>query len=266
MANARSAIGETLQNEFRISRVVSQTFNVYFGRFFSFTFIGAAVYAPLFLLLALNPAETIEDQSIQGAIFIFFYFFVASLATAIIVHAAFQHMRDGAFSLGASVATALRRLLPLVALSILWMLGVTLGFMLLIIPGFIVLVMWCVIVPCCVVEKTGPIRSFGRSRELTKGVRWKLLGLFFVTFLISTLLSIGSNALFGVYANFNLTDPQQLQQQQLALQSSWLYITYSIIFAGIYLAFFSVLVIVIYSHLRQHKEGVDINTIASVFD
>ena len=264
MSNAATATDDLSQNEFRVGRIISRTFSVYFSHFISFTFIGVMVYAPLFLFMILFPAVTRDGQVINSLASLFFYLFISPLATAIIVHAAFQHMRGGAFSLTASVATGLRRLLPLIALSILWGLGVWLGFVLLIVPGLILLVMWCVIVPCCVVEKTGPFRSFGRSRELTKGVRWKLFGLFLVVFLIAMIFSVGSSALFGAFTNVG--DIQQLQLRQGQLQASWIYMAYSLIFAGIYLAFFSILVVVIYYYLRQYKEGADIYAIASVFD
>jgi hypothetical protein len=264
MSQAATAIDDLSQTEFRVGRIISRTSSVYFSHFISFTLIGVIVYAPLFLFIILVPATTREGQAIQSLVSLFFYLFISPLATAIIVHAAFQHMRGGEFSLTASVATGLRRLLPLIALSILWGLGVWLGFVLLIVPGLILLVMWCVIVPCCVVERTGPIRSFGRSRELTKGVRWKLFGLFLLVFLIAMVLSIASSALFGAFTN--VFDIQQFQIQQQQLQASWAYMAYSLIFAGIYLAFFSILVVVIYYYLRQYKEGADIYAIASVFD
>lgn len=264
MSNATTSIDDLSQNNFSIGRVLSQTFSVFFGRFLSFTAIGTAVYSPLFLFTFFIPATTPNGQMIQGLVTAFFYFFISPLATAIIVYAAFQHMRGGAFSLGASIARGVNRLLPLIGLSILWAFGVGLGFMLLVIPGVILFIMWYVIVPCCVVERAGPISSFGRSRELTRGVRWKLSGLLLVVFLILVIVSTASNALFGVYSH--LGDLQQMQQHQQQLQASWLYITYSLVFAGIYLAFNSVLVVVTYYHLRQYKEGVDIEAIASVFD
>jgi len=43
-------------------------------------------------------------------------------------------------------------------------------------PGLIVFTMWFVATPACVVERLGPFRSMGRSRQLTKGHRWKIFG------------------------------------------------------------------------------------------
>ena len=93
-------------------------------------------------------------------------------------------------SFGESLSTALSVVLPLIGLSILMGIGLMLGFILLVVPGVILLLMWAVAVPVLVVERTGVIAAFGRSAELTKGVRLKILGLFVVFAVAYWLLSI----------------------------------------------------------------------------
>src|SRR6202008_4166412 len=44
--------------------------------------------------------------------------------------------------------------------------------------------------PTCVVEQVGTVRSLGRSQELTKGSRWRLLGLFLVTVIPGLIISV----------------------------------------------------------------------------
>lgn len=269
MSNASTSINDLSQNNFRVGQVLSRTFRVYFGNFLRFTLIGAAAYTPLFLFFSLVPLTSPEAQITQSIVSFVFYLFISPLATATIVYAAFQHMRGDPFSLGGSVARGLSRALPLIVLSFLWVLGITIGFALLIIPGLILLLMWYVVVPCCVVERTGPLRSFGRSRELTKGVRWKLFGLLLVVFIVLTIVGTVGNAIWGLY--FNVFDMSQLSPQEQLLriqqmQSSVIHNVYNILVASITLAFNSVLVVVTYYYLRQYKEGVDIEAIASVFD
>ena len=55
--------------------------------------------------------------------------------------------------------------------------GVMIGMILVIVPGIILLLMWWVYIPAIVVEGKGIIGAFGRSRELTRGRRWHILGL-----------------------------------------------------------------------------------------
>jgi hypothetical protein len=69
-----------------------------------------------------------------------------------------------------------RHFLPLIGLTILWWLGVALGWVMLMVPGLILLTMWSVSMPALVAEDTGVIGAFGRSRGLTKGLRWPIFG------------------------------------------------------------------------------------------
>lgn len=73
-----------------------------------------------------------------------------------------------------SFTAAARMCLPALGLTILWLIGVYLGLILVIVPGCIVLAMWSVSVPALIAEHTGVIGAFGRSRELTKGHRFKI--------------------------------------------------------------------------------------------
>lgn len=75
---------------------------------------------------------------------------------------------------GAAGATA-RRLLPMVAISVLGMIGGFLGALLFIVPAFILILNWAVILPVAVIEGAGVFTTFGRSRELAIGSRGRML-------------------------------------------------------------------------------------------
>ncbi len=79
-----------------------------------------------------------------------------------------------------SVADLLRSvepvLLPLIGVSILFALGLLVGFVLFIIPGLILLAIWAVVAPVTVLEQPGVFRAFGRSRELVRGHGWTVFG------------------------------------------------------------------------------------------
>jgi len=78
---------------------------------------------------------------------------------------------------------SLRKTLPAWGLLILWSLGVGLASVLLIVPGVILALMWSASLPALVVERIGVLGAFSRSRDLTRGHRWRLFGLYFVFFL-----------------------------------------------------------------------------------
>ena len=117
----------------------------------------------------------------------------------VLLTGAFQRLRGEPLRVGAALRRALARLLPLIVLSILvslamiavglacialiWVLGLVLGGLaallsfFTIVPIFMLSVMWSVVVPACLVEELGPIASMARSADLTKGYRWRMLGL-----------------------------------------------------------------------------------------
>ena len=72
-------------------------------------------------------------------------------------------------SMGGLVNEAMPFLWPLIGAGILSGIGIGIGFILLIVPGLILLTIWAVIAPAIVVENRGVFEAFGRSRELVRG-------------------------------------------------------------------------------------------------
>jgi uncharacterized membrane protein len=189
-----------------------------------------------------------ERQAIIAIASFIVIMFLSPLAVAINLHAAFQSMRGRPVSLGESVAGGLSRFLPLLGVMILFTLGATLGFLLLIVPGIILMVMWYVAVPACVLERTGPARSLGRSRELTKGYRWKIFGLILLVYVLSIIGSVLGSLLANTAAGM------------------WGAAIVQLIWQGLAAGFGTVMIAVVYYYLRVAKEGIDVDQIAAVFD
>jgi hypothetical protein len=80
----------------------------------------------------------------------------------------------------------------LVAVSILFGLGLAVGFVLLIIPGLILMVIWSVVAPVTVLERPGVIAAFGRSRALVRGNGWNVFGVIVLVFLSVAVISIAA--------------------------------------------------------------------------
>lgn len=87
-------------------------------------------------------------------------------------------------SIGDLVNSAAPVILPLFLAGLLAGLGIALGFVLLIVPGLFLLTIWSVIAPVIVLERTGVIEAFGRSRELVRGNGWQVFGVIVCVFLI----------------------------------------------------------------------------------
>jgi hypothetical protein len=93
-------------------------------------------------------------------------------------------------SIGELIEATWPVVLPLIGAGILAGLGIGIGFLLFIIPGLILVTIWSVIAPVIVVERSGVIDAFGRSRALVKGNGWQVFGVILVVFLITAVASV----------------------------------------------------------------------------
>jgi uncharacterized membrane protein len=93
-------------------------------------------------------------------------------------------MRGRAMLIGEAVRRGLSRFWSIIGLAILATLGITVGIILLIVPGIMLAIRWSVALPACVVENLGPLAAMRRSAELTKGHRWKIFGVFILILVI----------------------------------------------------------------------------------
>lgn len=98
-----------------------------------------------------------------------------------------RDVQDGRrdMSAGELLGSAGPFVLPLIGAGILSGLAIGIGFLLLIVPGLILLTIWSVIAPVIVLERSGVIAAFGRSRELVRGNGWNVFGVIVCVFLIA---------------------------------------------------------------------------------
>jgi len=135
--------------EFRIGRVFGRTLTL-LSRNFPIYFAVAAFAAVPSLLVENHGA----DKGTAAALSFLGFLGIAvlhPLAQAIMLHIAFQDMGGYRVSLSQSVRAALGRWLPLIGLTICIGLAIGVGFLLLIVPGFILMTMLYVATPACVV-------------------------------------------------------------------------------------------------------------------
>jgi hypothetical protein len=100
-------------------------------------------------------------------------------------------------SFGELLGYATPVLLPLIGAGLLSGLGIGIGMVLLIAPGLFLLTIWAVIAPVIVIERSGVIDAFRRSRELVRGNGWPVFWVVIVAFLIS----FAGALVFGAIAN-----------------------------------------------------------------
>ena len=96
---------------------------------------------------------------------------VTVLVTAACVKAVSDAYLEQPTSVAISLRFALHRLPALVALYILQLVGLFIGFILLVIPGIYLYAAWAVITPAMMIEGLGPLRALRRSRRHHRGRR-----------------------------------------------------------------------------------------------
>ncbi|MDQ4019552.1 MAG: hypothetical protein M3188_06930 [Actinomycetota bacterium] len=120
-------------------------------------------------------------------------------------------IRDGRADL--SIRDTLSRVQPrlntLAVAGLLAAIGITVGLLLLIVPGLVLATWWAVVVPAIVLEGRGVLEAFGRSRELVRGNGWNVFGLIVLTFLVL----LGAGIVVGLLLALALSPlPESLEQ------------------------------------------------------
>jgi hypothetical protein len=177
-----------------IGAVLDEAWTLFTRFFLRFFVIALVVFVTINLVYALVVTALDADNDSAALLLA-----SVSLATVVVgttwLQGAFvyavQDARDGRFdsTLGQVFARVSSAIPPLVVAGFLAGIGIALGFVLLIVPGLILLTIWAVIAPVIVVEKTGALDAFGRSRALVRGHGWTVFGIVLVTGLLSGIAS-----------------------------------------------------------------------------
>ncbi|MEO9470002.1 hypothetical protein [Parasphingorhabdus sp.] len=167
------------------------------------------------------------------------------IAQATLIVATINDLGGKPVSMGECFSKAVNKFLPLLGLGIIVAIGVGLGFLLLIVPGVILILMWFVATPVMMAEDKGVFDSLSRSAELTSGSKGTLFILAIIFFVIAMIIGVlltmfGSmgTVVLGLFTMLTNTITGALQG------------------AGVASA---------YVELRAVKEGTDTETLADVF-
>ena len=166
--------------------VVSRVWDLYKDQFSVLVGTATCLYALQFVIYLLLPGAA-------GFALAILFWALSILYQGMVVKLV-QDVQDGRRdnSIGDLVRSVEPVFWPLVAVSILFGLGVGLGFILLIIPGLFLLVIWSVVAPVTVLERPGPFHAFGRSRALVRGNGWNVFGVIVLVFLTVVVVSVAA--------------------------------------------------------------------------
>jgi hypothetical protein len=170
-----------------LSGVLTEAWDLYrrfAGHFLLISFVIYVITAILVSLLSLAGLV----GAILGAVlgFAATYVVQASLIKAV------QDVRDGRVDLDFSqtVQAATPYILPVIGASILAGIGITIGLILFLVPGLILITFWCLIVPFIVLGGAGVFDAFGNSMRTVRGYAWRVFGTYVLVFLILIAFSL----------------------------------------------------------------------------
>lgn len=167
-----------------VGRVISETFSLYGSN-------AVPLLTSAFVVFAISGVIQAFLRDEGGLVLILIASIVGLIANALytgfVVELVADVRADGRRDMTAGqLFSAAQHAIPtLIGAGILAGIGITIGFVLLIIPGLYLLTIWAVISPAIVVERRGVIESFGRSHELVRGQGWAVFGAILVAFLIT---------------------------------------------------------------------------------
>ncbi|HEX8644104.1 MAG TPA: hypothetical protein VF702_09350 [Allosphingosinicella sp.] len=176
--------------------------------------------------------------------------FAAGLLQAALVRSSILEMNGRPADVAGSFQVALFLVLPVLGLTIVSGIGIMFGFLLLIVPGIMLMVAWMVAVPVLVEERLGVFGSLSRSAELTKGSRWQVFGLLAIVVILSSMIG----AVFAVFVAF---DPDA-DPVVVALINGLAATLSGVIGAAMAAS--------LYVELRTVKEGATADSLAAIFD
>ncbi|MFI4936446.1 MAG: hypothetical protein ACHP7N_17695 [Caulobacterales bacterium] len=178
-----------------------------------------------------------------------------------VIHGTVSDLAGKRATFGECVGTGLRYLLPLVGIGIVSSIGVGIGVVLLIVPGVLLALAWCVAAPVQVIERRGVFGAFDRSAELTRNHRGSIFGLMVIYFVVQLVLtSVVTGALLGsAFSLTNLAARDSDTQSIVVTISNFIVQTATGLIGAAGVAS-------VYYELRQIKEGVGAEQLAAVFD
>ena len=172
-----------------------------------------------------------------------------------LIHGTVSDMNGKRPTVPQSLSVGLNNFLPLFAVGLLAGLAIVIGVILLIVPGIMIAVAWCVAAPALVAERRDVMDTFGRSAELTRGNRWRIFGLFVIYGIAAAIFEAVISAIAGVA--FFASPGASLAVMSVVIQPLLSIITSMV---GATAA------AVLYVELRRVREGVGPEAIAAVFD
>ena len=156
---------------------------------------------------------------------------------------------EGTPSMRDALNAMLGRLVPALLATLLWWVVITVGFILLLVPGIYFMGALCLWPACLFVGGAGPLASLKQSSELIAGYWWRTTTILTVALILIMVLSSVAGALVGALVPIFHRD---LVAMQLALQGV------AVVVSVFTLSAMPAVLVAIYRDLKLRREGSDL--------
>jgi hypothetical protein len=184
-----------MSNRLDVGAVIRRVFDIYVDQY-SVLLPASAV---VFVITGLVSALLVAAAPGLALLALLLSLIATTLFTGMVVELV-SDVQDGRrdHSAGELLRAATPVLGQLILVGIVAGIGILIGFLLIIVPGLILITIWSVAAPVVVLERPGVFAALGRSRELVRGNGWQVFGvifvLFFLVIIVSSAIQIGADS------------------------------------------------------------------------
>jgi uncharacterized membrane protein YesL len=190
-----------LPSEIRTADILSRAFDIYSRNFLSY-FLPFLVMGVLSTLLSysIDPVgyfQALTDFTVGGVFSIIIGFLLSNVANGLVIKFTSEIMTKGKGDLGSSFNHAIQRIISLLIGSIIFAFVVGLGLVMLIVPGVILFIVFCLVNQFIILEDKGPIVAFSSSRRFVSKNWTKVFLLSLLLILIIFITAFASDIFYG---------------------------------------------------------------------
>ncbi|HZU38862.1 MAG TPA: hypothetical protein VFA18_23240 [Gemmataceae bacterium] len=254
-----------------VGDILDRGIKLLFSRLGTFYAINLLVQSPI-LLYSLFAADMGASIGSLGALpmvlstlgMVLLSMMVYAIGMAAVLKVVEQEYLDHKIGVGTALGFAFRRFVPLVAVSFIYGLVVSVGMIMCFIPGLIFMSMFAFASQAVVLEGVGPIKGMDRSEKLTRRYRWRIFGILILVgilnFMVSGVLNIGLQ--FVLPGTEFVRDAQGHPVAQIIF-TNYLIDTVIVTLLNILITTYGTVCLTLaYFDLRVRKEGYDLEVAA----
>ncbi len=234
-------------------RIINGAFAVWGRNLVSFSVLAVMIHIPVvavqFALAGQFDASDPSAVMTRSFILVALNLTVGALLSAALTWGVLEDLRDRRASFADCLANGFSRMGPVLVVTLVATLATMVATMALVIPGIVVAMMLYIAVPAVVMEEVPAMEALRRSAQLTEGSKWSLLAVAFGLLIVTVTLAWGGGYVIGTVVKEPTT---------AALLGE--------VLAALFAPLQAAAAAVAYFLLRQEREGVHLDELASIFD